>query len=222
MRRLLLALVALGLLALGGAFLYEAHAVEAKVPAIQAAERQLQPAIAADRAKLRSLSHANRHTAARLRKTQRAVRRLRGEQAKARRAAWLAAFAPARDAAYPGAYQDAFPLALGSSDWYIVHAVRHDGYETTSWGAPEGHEYVIENGSITTYALGDAPSPYGTASAGTPGYYNSDGIWVPSPSTDPGLTPSGPTAICNDGTYSYSLNASGTCSWHGGVQSWLQ
>jgi hypothetical protein len=30
-----------------------------------------------------------------------------------------------------------------------------------------------------------------------------------------------PTAICNDGTISYSLNHSGTCSHHGGVSSWM-
>jgi hypothetical protein len=220
MRRLLLVFSALGLFALGGALLYEAHAVNTQVPAIRADERQLQPVIAADRVKLRALSRANRRTAARLRKTQRAVRRLRGEQAKARRAAWVAAFAPARDTTYRDAYEDAFPLALGSSDWYIVHAVRHGGYDT--WDAPEGNEYVIESGSVTSYAVGDAPSPYDTVPSGTPGYYNSDGVWVPSPSTDPGLTPAGPTAICNDGTYSYSLHASGTCSWHGGVQTWLQ
>jgi hypothetical protein len=31
----------------------------------------------------------------------------------------------------------------------------------------------------------------------------------------------GPTAICNDGTKSYSQHASGTCSWHGGVRRWV-
>lgn len=31
----------------------------------------------------------------------------------------------------------------------------------------------------------------------------------------PNPRPAGVTAICNDGTYSYSQNASGTCSWHG-------
>lgn len=30
-----------------------------------------------------------------------------------------------------------------------------------------------------------------------------------------------PTALCNDGTYSYSLNNQGTCSNHGGVARWL-
>ncbi len=30
-----------------------------------------------------------------------------------------------------------------------------------------------------------------------------------------------PSAICNDGTFSYSTSRSGTCSYHGGVRSWL-
>jgi hypothetical protein len=34
-------------------------------------------------------------------------------------------------------------------------------------------------------------------------------------------TPAGATAQCNDGTYSYSLHHSGTCSHHGGVSEWL-
>ncbi|HWM32751.1 MAG TPA: DUF3761 domain-containing protein [Pseudolysinimonas sp.] len=29
-----------------------------------------------------------------------------------------------------------------------------------------------------------------------------------------------PTALCRDGTYSYSQNHRGTCSWHGGVAEW--
>jgi hypothetical protein len=33
--------------------------------------------------------------------------------------------------------------------------------------------------------------------------------------------PSGASAICRDGTYSYSAHRRGTCSWHGGVSRWL-
>jgi len=33
--------------------------------------------------------------------------------------------------------------------------------------------------------------------------------------------PSGATALCRDGTYSYSKHRSGTCSHHGGVARWL-
>jgi len=32
--------------------------------------------------------------------------------------------------------------------------------------------------------------------------------------------PSGPSAKCKDGTFSYSRSRSGTCSWHGGVAVW--
>jgi hypothetical protein len=34
-------------------------------------------------------------------------------------------------------------------------------------------------------------------------------------------TPPGATAVCRDGTYSYSQHHSGTCSHHGGVAKWL-
>jgi uncharacterized protein DUF3761 len=70
------------------------------------------------------------------------------------------------------------------------------------------------------------------------------GIWSwnfssrnPSPTPEPrksaeeilGITPSPspssgrrirPTAMCRDGTYSYSANRRGTCSHHGGVAEW--
>ncbi len=34
-------------------------------------------------------------------------------------------------------------------------------------------------------------------------------------------TPAGATALCRDGTYSFSKNRRGTCSHHGGVAKWL-
>ncbi len=50
------------------------------------------------------------------------------------------------------------------------------------------------------------------------GYYkNAYGTCVQSPGSDP----SGATARCADGTYSYSQHASGTCSHHGGVARWI-
>jgi hypothetical protein len=30
-----------------------------------------------------------------------------------------------------------------------------------------------------------------------------------------------PSAVCRDGSYSYSAHRSGTCSYHGGVSQWL-
>jgi len=34
--------------------------------------------------------------------------------------------------------------------------------------------------------------------------------------------PAGASARCRDGTYSFSENHRGTCSWHGGVAAWLR
>lgn len=42
------------------------------------------------------------------------------------------------------------------------------------------------------------------------------------PTAEPPTSGSGPTALCNDGTYSYSQHRRGTCSWHGGVREWLR
>lgn len=54
------------------------------------------------------------------------------------------------------------------------------------------------------------------------GYKNSQGVWVPSPQRTPGNEPpQGATALCRDGTYSFSQSRRGTCSHHGGVEQWL-
>jgi len=49
-------------------------------------------------------------------------------------------------------------------------------------------------------------------------YKNSQGNTVCRPSAN---NAGGATAICRDGTYSYSQNRRGTCSGHGGVAQWL-
>lgn len=43
----------------------------------------------------------------------------------------------------------------------------------------------------------------------------------PSPPPPTSSVPGNVTAVCNDGTYSYSQHASGTCSHHGGVKYWV-
>lgn len=51
-------------------------------------------------------------------------------------------------------------------------------------------------------------------------YTNCDGKKVQTP-THYKSAPAGATAICRDGTYSFSQHRRGTCSHHGGVSVWL-
>ena len=51
-------------------------------------------------------------------------------------------------------------------------------------------------------------------------YTNSEKVKVQSP-TYYNSQPTGATALCRDGTYSFSRNRRGTCSHHGGVAKWL-
>lgn len=67
---------------------------------------------------------------------------------------------------------------------------------------------VILNG---TYVAPSVSCPNGT-------YVNSADNTVCRPSA---TNTGGATAICKDGTYSYSQSRSGTCSHHGGVSRWL-
>lgn len=51
-------------------------------------------------------------------------------------------------------------------------------------------------------------------------YINSRGNRIQSP-TRYKFSPAGATALCRDGSYSFSQSRRGTCSHHGGVASWL-
>jgi hypothetical protein len=98
--------------------------------------------------------------------------------------------------------------------------------QTTTTGGIDGEQRICttESGvpAVTTII-----SPFDkTVTTGTyvpySGYINSDGDYVPSPDYSGGTVDGySPTALCSDGTYSYSQHASGTCSSHGGVSSWL-
>lgn len=102
-----------------------------------------------------------------------------------------------------------------------------DGFK--SWvNGPNGvqtrfnsERFAWEPYAVGTTVIPNAPPPAPVTAPVRPsgsGYYNVDGIWVPSP----GSSPTGASAICRDGTYSYSQNRSGTCSSHGGVRQWLR
>lgn len=52
-------------------------------------------------------------------------------------------------------------------------------------------------------------------------YVNTDGQIVHSPAHSSTGIPAGATAVCGDGSYSFSRHRSGTCAHHGGVSRWL-
>lgn len=72
---------------------------------------------------------------------------------------------------------------------------------------------IVANG---TYVAPVQSTPTSTCANGT--YKNSAGQIVCRPSVQ---NTGGATAICSDGTYSYSQSRKGTCSRHGGVSRWL-
>ncbi len=60
------------------------------------------------------------------------------------------------------------------------------------------------------------------ASCGEGYYRNSAGRCIRRPARTPdNRPPSGASARCRDGTYSFSQSRRGTCSGHGGVARWL-
>ena len=72
---------------------------------------------------------------------------------------------------------------------------------------------VLGVGSVAVEAR-----PYSTCGADS--YINSSGHCVRRPVQAP-RRPSGATARCRDGTFSFSEHRRGTCSHHGGVAEWL-
>lgn len=101
-----------------------------------------------------------------------------------------------------------------------VDGVRTITYEVTYTNGTETSR--TQTSSVITMQPVTKVTKVGTkvASSGSScsgGYINSVGNCVQSP----GDSPSGATAQCKDGTYSYSQSRSGTCSHHGGVATWL-
>ena len=60
-----------------------------------------------------------------------------------------------------------------------------------------------------------------TTLSNTGHYSNVNGSSVQRPAYSSNGVPAGATAQCKDGTFSFSLHRSGTCSGHHGVSSWL-
>jgi hypothetical protein len=82
---------------------------------------------------------------------------------------------------------------------------------------PMTKQLALVIAAATLLAL-DGPA-HGQTRLGACGY-TSAGNWVPRPcksTNKPGASASGATALCGDGTYSYSQRLDETCSHHGGA-----
>lgn len=88
--------------------------------------------------------------------------------------------------------------------WIPVSYNGYIGYVST--------KYLSKNKVASNKAIPTGPVNF---------YTNSRGNRVQSP-TRYNKTPAGATALCRDGTYSFSQSRRGTCSHHGGVARWLK
>jgi uncharacterized protein YraI len=79
-------------------------------------------------------------------------------------------------------------------------------------------EYRSRTGYVAERYLSAAPQ-YDKASGRS--YLNAMGDRTPTPKSSDAGAPTGATAKCWDGTYSFSQTRRGTCSHHGGVARWL-
>ncbi|MEU7087692.1 DUF3761 domain-containing protein [Streptomyces achromogenes] len=126
------------------------------------------------------------------------------------------------------------PTESGSSDDYgeddssTVSGAGEDSSEdsddSSSTVAGAGDDYSDDSSSTVAgtgddYSDDSASSGSGSSTGGS----DSSGDDSSSSSSSGGSpqAPSGATAQCNDGTYSYSAHRRGTCSHHGGVAVWL-
>lgn len=107
-------------------------------------------------------------------------------------------------------------------------------YEDDSWARVtyNGHTNYVSRQYIkkapstgssyktTTSSFKSSSNGYTTSNPTVRYYTNTYGNRVQSPTYYP-TAPAGATALCRDGTYSFSQSRRGTCSHHGGVAKWF-
>ena len=102
--------------------------------------------------------------------------------------------------------------------WILVSYNGKTGYVSS--------KYLTDNKNLSSSKKNITNTKYPTKATNTKTtadvkyYTNSQGKKVQSPTKNKSA-PAGATALCRDGTYSFSQNRRGTCSHHGGVARWL-
>jgi uncharacterized protein YgiM (DUF1202 family) len=104
-----------------------------------------------------------------------------------------------------------------------VVTIVQDSIERESWVKINynGKNGYVSKSFLKNYSSNSKKYDYSDSSDKEVKYYtNSKGKKVQSP-THYNSAPTGATAECNDGSYSFSRSRRGTCSHHGGVKRWL-
>lgn len=100
--------------------------------------------------------------------------------------------------------------------WIVVEYRGYVGYISSRYLSNTAPRRVASSGRNTYRSQ---RSSYSSRTSGVRYYTNVEGYRVQAP-TYYDSKPSGATALCRDGTYSFSRNRRGTCSHHGGVARW--
>lgn len=103
-------------------------------------------------------------------------------------------------------YETEYDSTYDSYDYDTEHDSTYDSYSYDEYETDYSSDIDTSYDGIDTYE--DTGDDY---------YTNTDGIEVQSPDYS---NDGSATARCEDGTYSYSQNRRGTCSSHGGVDTW--
>ena len=104
-------------------------------------------------------------------------------------------------------------LQDSADGWYVVNYKGLVGFVNAA--------YLRQINEQTNGYKPTAKQIQSTRSNGQKRYYtNVDGNKIQAP-TKYDAAPEGATAVCRDGSYSFSRNHRGTCSHHGGVARWL-
>jgi Protein of unknown function (DUF3761) len=114
----------------------------------------------------------------------------------------------------PAVAQDAYHIRVGDRLYDIRTGSSDNG--TVIYGPLEGALETVRQALVAAGCL--RPDEHDLSRHDC--YINSDGTPVHRPARDDSGKPQGDTALCRDGTYSFSQHRDGTCSHHGGVQRW--
>ena len=107
---------------------------------------------------------------------------------------------------------------LGGVAFVAVVAAAANGSSTPASNV--ANTPTIQTANVSQQVVQPSAQPQQDNLSNNNTYVNSDGNTVHSPAYSNNI-PTGATAQCGDGTYSFSQHRSGTCSHHGGVATWL-